>query len=100
MPTPTTKYRTFDGQEFPNEKEAADYEALVRKRGVEVREAFISHFKEDSEIDSNLLDFIKSYSDDDAWLIMRSLHRASIQLENNNFGLPDESWLYADPFED
>ena len=94
MPTPTTKYRTFDGQEFANEKEAADYEALVRKRGIEVREAFISHFKEDSEIDSKLLDFIKSYSNDDAWKIMRSLVVPFNWFKE--YGLEQDEWLWRD----
>ncbi len=103
MPTSITKYSTFDGKEFDDEEDAKAHEEQVRGCGALFRTNFLNGANGQDYlpfIEPKLVELVKSYSDDDAWLIMRSLHRVGIQLENNNFGLPDESWLYADPFED
>ena len=75
MPTSKTIYEAFDGKEFPSEKEAADYEKKVKERGVALRKRFLDQDYENylDLIDKRMIDFIKSYSDDEAYIVMKSL---------------------------
>ena len=97
MPTSKTTYEAFDGTEFDNEKDAEEYEGKVREFGVKLRENFLA-----AEVGRNylrfiepkLLELIKSYPDDEAWRIMRSLKAAQHQMQHNERGLPSEGYLY------
>ena len=96
MPTSKTIYSTFDGEEFDNEEKAKAHEEEVRKSGVELRKKFL-----DGDVDKNylpyiepkLLEFIRSYPDDDAWLIMRSLKTVEEQLRESLYYV-NAYWVY------
>ena len=98
MPTIKSKtiYEAFDGEEFSNEKEAKEYERWVRKNGIELRDEFFNK-REFTDylghIDTKLLDFIKSYSDEDAWKIMKSLNCANLQIQDRICISDNNEWL-------
>ena len=101
MPTSITKFLTFDGEEFPAEKQAQQYEDDIRKAGIELRELFfveradrdfrVNHLP---KVEPKLLDLIKSYPNEDAWKIMKSLHLAGDMIdERRNSVSIHPSWL-------
>tara|TARA_R100000655_G_scaffold2433_1_gene9555 strand:- start:293 stop:592 length:300 start_codon:yes stop_codon:yes gene_type:complete len=99
MPTSKTIYESFDGKEFPDEEDAQTYEEWVRGCGVELREQFFDKRMIGNHLDliePKLLDLIKSYSDDDAWKIMKSLNCAGLQLSDRRTATDNTDWL--DPY--
>ena len=97
MPTSKTIYETFDGKEFDNEEDAKSHEEEVKASGAQCRKDFLAEVdveRFDLNIDPKLLEFIKSYPDDDAWLIMRSLYRVGRLIENNSgWDACDADWF-------
>ena len=97
MPTSITKYVTFDGGEFLNEEEAKEHEIRIKQQGVELRNDFFSELEDHlpkTAYESKLLDLIRSYSDDEAWKIMKSLKSFSIWFEHTSSELADSNWLF------
>tara|TARA_Y100001968_G_C19338758_1_gene708309 strand:+ start:279 stop:593 length:315 start_codon:yes stop_codon:yes gene_type:complete len=94
MPTSKTIYEAFDGKEFPSEKEAEDYEKEVKERGVALRELFFEgeYYNFLDLVDKRMLDFIKSYSDDEAYILMKSLFGISGVFANKDLQSGEE-WL-------
>ena len=97
MPTSKTIYESFDGKEFQNEEDAKTYEEDVRRCGVELREKFLTALGGHdidylSYIEPKLLELVKSYPDEDAWLIMRSLCNAKSQMAYAGIHM-DTDWL-------
>ena len=89
MPTSKTIYEAFDGKEFPSEDEAINYEQDVRERGLEIYKKFLGneysyerHPLRDY-LDPNLLSFIRTYKEEDAWKIMKSLYLAERIVDDN-----------------
>ena len=104
MPTSITKFITFDGQEFPTEKQAKEYEDFVRKCGASLRKYFLEICDEEGPeyIDKGLLECMKNYSEQDAWLIMKTLYRASDVIETaqrsrGEYELEEYFWLKNSP---
>lgn len=98
MPTSKTIYEAFDGKEFTDEKTAKEYEEWVIEKGRSLRKEFFIEHPMDYlvHIDPKLLDFIKSYSDDDAWKLMKSLYCAGKQIDNRLSIIENNDWL--DPY--
>ena len=97
MPTSKTIYESFDGKEFQNEEDAKTYEEDVRRCGVELREQFLNALDGHeidylSYIEPKLLELVKSYPDEDAWLIMRSLQCSAEQMSWAGIHI-ERSWL-------
>ena len=87
MPTSKTIYEAFDGEEFPNEEEAKKYEERVVAQGAVMRMRFLKDENYLRHADTRFIDFIKSYSDEEAWKILKSLRCASFVMD---FGYSDD----------
>ena len=96
MPTSKTIYEAFDGTEFIDEEDAKAYEKHVRKCGAQLREKFFSCMGPLDylpSIEPKLLELIKSYPDDEAWRIMRSLKAAKEHMSQNCDDVGNLGWL-------
>ena len=94
MPTSKTIYEAFDGKEFSDEEEAKKYEKDVRKDADRMRSRFINPQTNRylAHVDPKFIDFIKRYSYDDAWKIMKSLKCSSFMMDS--IVEEDFDWCY------
>ena len=92
---------SFDGREFSDEASAKKHERHVRDRGIEIRKEFLAYIDEDMKpLLPEIRDLVKSFSDDDAWKIVRAMRQACEWFHDENpiiqmdFGENDE-WMYG-----
>ena len=91
---------SFDGKEFSDEASAKKHESHVRKRGIEIRKEFLAYLDEEKKsILPEIRDLIKSFSDDDAWKIVRAMSQACYWFHDENPILMDfsgnDDWIYS-----